>query len=65
MENRVEINELLGNLFAAIIVLGITGGILFFCWNHALHQVAPVGEIKYYQSFLLILGWRALTYKKE
>ena len=65
MENRIELNEVLGNIFAAIIILGMTAGILYYTWNYALHHVAPVNEIKYYQSFLLILGWRALTYEKK
>ena len=57
------IGELLGNLLGVLVTLGIISGILFFCWNYGLHEVAPVGEIKYYQSFLLIIGFRCCVYK--
>lgn len=59
------IGDFLGEFFSAIVILGVTGGILFFCWNYGLHQVAPVSNIKYFECFLLILGWRALTYQRK
>jgi len=64
-EWSVVMGEFLGNLFGAIITLGVTSGILFFCWNYGLHQVTPVDKIKYFECFLLILGYRALVYSKK
>jgi hypothetical protein len=64
-EWSVVMGEFLGNFFAAIITLGLTGGILFFCWNYGLHQVAQVSDIKYFECLLLILGYRALVYSKK
>jgi len=58
-----KIGDVLGNLLGVLITIGVTGGIVFFCWNWGLHQILDVNEIKYYQSFYLILGWRALTYQ--
>jgi hypothetical protein len=58
-----KIGDVLGNLLGALITIGATGGILFFCWNWGLHQILDVNEIKYYQSLYLILGWRAMTYQ--
>jgi hypothetical protein len=67
--NETEWSEIIGNFlgefFSAIIILGLTGGILFFCWNYGLHQVAPVDKIKYFECWLLILGYRALVFKKK
>ena len=60
-----KIGSVLGEILGVIITLGFTGGILFFCWNYGLYEVAPVEQIKYYQSFLIILGWRCLTYKQS
>ena len=59
------VGDFLAEFFSAIIILGLTGGILFFCWNYGLHQVAPVDKIKYFECWLLILGYRALVFKKQ
>lgn len=57
------VGEFLGNALGAFITLGVTGVGVYFSWNYALHEIINVGEIKYYQSFLIIIGWRCLTFK--
>jgi len=60
-----KLGSMLGEFLGVVITLGFTGGLLFFCWNYGLYEVAPVEQIKYYQSFLIILGWRSMTYKQS
>lgn len=60
-----KLGSMLGEFLGVVITLGFTGGLLFFCWNYGLYEVAPVEEIKYYECFLIILGWRCLTYKQS
>jgi hypothetical protein len=65
-KDKAEIvGDFLGNIFGVVVTLGVIGLILFFCWNYGLHEIAPVDKIKYYQCFLLIIGWRCLTYKQN
>jgi hypothetical protein len=74
MDNNSEIDgaarlgqalgEWIGDLMGALITLGITGCILTLTWNYGLCEVVDVHKMKYYQSFLIILGWRSLTFKK-
>ena len=62
-KSRAEVlGNIIGNVFGIIITLGVISGILFLCWNYGLHEVVDVDKIKYYQSFLFIIGWRSLTY---
>jgi hypothetical protein len=69
MSDSEEINnfankagEVFGGILGRVFALGVTSGILFFCWNYGVSQVCQLAEMKYYQSFLFILGWRSLTY---
>lgn len=59
------LGDLLGEIFSAFIILGVTGGILLLCWNYALFNLIDVNKIKFFECLLLIIGWRCLTYKKK
>ena len=59
--NKVGI--ILGDLAGVLITLGVTGAGVFFFWNYSLRELVDVGTMKYYQSFLFIVGWRCLTYQ--
>ena len=55
--------EFLGNALGSFITLGVTGVGVYFSWNYALHEIVDVEKMKYYHSFLIIIGWRCLVYK--
>lgn len=65
MENFNALGEIFAKLLGSIIILGITGGVIYYAWNYGLYEITSVGKIKYYQTFLLILGWRSLIYKPQ
>ena len=58
-----KMGVIIGELAGVLITLGVTGLGVFFFWNYALHQLVDVGWMKYYQSFLFVIGWRCLTYQ--
>jgi len=57
------VGEFLGNFLGVFITLGVTGVGVYFAWNYALYEIIHVEKMKYYQSFLIIMGWRCLTFK--
>ena len=59
------LGQIVGEFVSGVLALALIALIVFFCWNYALVDATPLSKINYWQSALLILGFRAITFKKQ
>jgi len=60
-----KVGEFFGNVLSAFVFLAFCSWVLSICWNYALVNCTTLAPIKFWESILVIIAYRAITSKVQ